>query len=235
MKDKTDCIRLNLGITKVYLVPCDGGFLLIDTGYEGDYQKFRRKLTRNGVRIREIKYLLLTHYHDDHAGFADKLKREFGIPLIVQKESIPLLKLGDGDAGVKGSYISRRLQVLFFFFSLFHRSFRYPPVIITEEDIVVDGDDDHVLRNIGVAAGILYTPGHTVDSMSVLFDDGTAIVGDAAMNFLKFTGSRYRPIYYTDRDKMYSSIRRLVSAGAQTILPAHGNPYPVGKLSKLLE
>lgn len=234
MKGKTEYIRLNLGITKVYLVPCDGGFLLIDTGYEADYKRFRKKLVKEGIRIDQIRHLLLTHYHDDHAGFAHKLKNEFGIPLIVQKKSIPLLKIGDSKAAEEGRYITKRLQVLFFFFSLFHRSFRYPPVIVTDEDTVVDGDDNQVLRNIGVSADILYTPGHTQDSMCVLFDDGTVFAGDAVMNFLKFTGSRYRPIYYTDADEMYSSIRRLVSAGAKTILPAHGNPYSVEKLSKIL-
>jgi glyoxylase-like metal-dependent hydrolase (beta-lactamase superfamily II) len=227
-------IRLNLGITKVYLLPCSNGYLLIDTGYETDYKKFRNKLERAGIKIDQIKYLLLTHYHDDHSGFANKLKYEFGIPLIAQKKSVPLLAQGDSGEEKGGQYITRRMRLLFSVFELFHKDFKYPPVLINDKDILVDGDDRNILRALGIHADILFTPGHSADSMSVLCDDGVAIVGDAAMNFLKFTGTHYRPIYYSNLDQTYKSIQKLLSTGAQTILPAHGNPFPAKKLKNML-
>ena len=230
----SNCIRLDLGITKVYLLPCTNGYLLIDTGYETDYKKFRNKLEKAGIKIDQIKYLLLTHYHDDHTGFANKLKYESGIPLIVQKKSVPLLAKGDSGAEEEGQYITRRMRLLFSVFELFHKDFKYPPVLTNEDDIVVDGDNRKILRTLGIHADILFTPGHSADSMSVLCDDGVAIVGDAAMNFLKFTGTHYRPIYYSNLEQTYKSIQKLISAGAQTILPAHGNPFPVKKLKNML-
>ena len=226
-------IRLNLGITKVYLLPCSKGYLLIDTGYEADYEKFRTKLKKTGIEIDQIKYLLLTHYHDDHSGFANKLKYEFGIPLIVQKKAVPLLAQGDSGEE-EGDYITRRMRILFSAFELFHKDFKYPPVLINDEDTLVDGDDKNILRVLGINADILYTPGHSVDSMSVLYDDGVAFVGDAAMNFLKFTGTHYRPIYYSNLEQTYKSIQKLISAGAKTILPAHGNSFSAKNLKNML-
>lgn len=228
-------IRLNLGITKVYLLPCKGGYLLIDTGYKDDYKKFRKKLVKNGIQINQIKYLLLTHYHDDHSGFAAKLKSEYGIPLIVQKSSIRLLAKGDSGTEDEGYYITKRLRLLFYIFELFHKNFHYPPVIVDSNDIIVNGSDNQTLRTIGINAGILFTPGHSVDSMSVLCDDGTAFAGDAAMNFLKFTGTHYRPIYYANLKQTYASIKSLITEGAKTIVPAHGNEYPVNKLKQMLK
>lgn len=227
-------IRLNLGITKVYLVPCHGGYLLIDTGYEADYGKFRKKLEQAGISMGQIKHLLLTHYHDDHSGFANKLKYDFGIPLIIQQKSVPLLAQGDSGKEEEGYYITRRMKFLFSIFELFHKNFQYPPVLINDDDTLVEGDDSQVLRRLGIDADILYTPGHSVDSMSVLCDDGTAFVGDAAMNFLKFTGTHYRPIYYNNLEDTYKSIQKLISAGAKTIVPAHGNAFPVKKLENML-
>ncbi len=227
--------RLDLGITKTYLVPCDNGFLLIDTGYETDYGKFRKKLEKVGVDISRIKYILLTHYHDDHSGFANKLKYEFGIPLIVQKKSVSLLADGDSGEEEGGEYVTKRMKFLFSVFEKFHKSFQYPPVLVNGEDIIVDGDDQSALRKIGIAADILFTPGHSADSMSVLCDDGTAFVGDAAMNYLKFTGTHYRPIYYIDLKAVYKSIRKLLSAGAKTIVPAHGNAFSADKLTKMIK
>ncbi len=228
-------LRLNLGITKVYLLPCSGGYLLIDTGYPSDYNTFRASLDRAGVPIKRIKYLLLTHYHDDHAGFANVLKKDYRITLIVQRQSIPLLAQGDSGKEEEGCYITRRMRLLFSLFELFHRHFTYPPVEIDSSDLIVDGDDRVILRRLGVDADILYTPGHSIDSMSVLRDDGSAFVGDAAMNFMKFAGTRYRPIYYSDLPETYRSIRKLIASGATTIMPAHGKPFPVSKLKAMLE
>jgi len=227
-------IRLNLGITKVYLLPCAEGYLLIDTGYKADYEKFRKRLAEAAVSISQIKYLLLTHYHDDHSGFANRLKHEFGIPLIVQRKSVALLAQGDSGEEEEGYYITRRMRFLFSLFELFHKSFTYPPVRVNDVDILVDGDDRQVLRKLGIDADILYTPGHSVDSMSVLCDDGVAFVGDAAMNYLKFTGTHYRPIYYNNLEQTYKSIKKLIDAGAKSIMPAHGNPFPVKKLQDML-
>ena len=231
----SDYIVLNLGITKSYLLPCSGGYLLIDTGYSGDYKKFRRKLAQNNICIDSIKYLLLTHYHDDHAGFAKRLKSEFKIPLILQKLSVPLLAEGDSVLLEDDFFITNQMKFLLTIFFFFHGNFKYSPVVAYDSDIIVDGDDDRVLRDIGVNAKILHTPGHTRDSMSVLCDDGNAFVGDASTNFLGFLGTRYRTICYTDLSLVYASISKLLKNGAKTILPTHGAPFTSDKLEETLK
>ena len=230
----SDYIRLNLGITKVYLLRCKDGYLLIDTGYQGDYDKFRKMLARHGINIDHIKYLLLTHYHDDHAGFAMRLKDEQGVRLIVQRLSVPLLAVGDSGILEDDNFITSRMRVAFALFTIFHRDFRYPPVVTDDSDIIADGDDDNILRSIGVDARILFTPGHTQDSMSVLCDDGTAFVGDAATNFLRFLGTNYRTICYTDLSLVYASISKLLKYGAKDIQPSHGKSFTSDKLESML-
>jgi len=61
---------VKLGWTHCYLLKCTGGYLLIDTDYPKYYARFEKKLANLGVKTSDIKYLLLTHHHDDHAGFA---------------------------------------------------------------------------------------------------------------------------------------------------------------------
>jgi glyoxylase-like metal-dependent hydrolase (beta-lactamase superfamily II) len=70
--------------------------------------------------------------------------------------------------------------------------------------------------------------------MCVLCDDGTAFVGDAAMNSLNFAGARYRPIYYNDLEQTYNSIKKIIASGAKTIMPAHGEPFDVKELQDML-
>ncbi len=227
-------VRLNLGITKVYLLPCNGGYLMIDTGYSADYNKFRRKLAKNNISINQIKYLLLTHYHNDHVGFAGRLKDEFKIPLIVQRLSVPLLAVGESSFLENDSFITKKMKIALSIFFFFHGDFKYPPVAVDENDIVAEGDDDYILRSIGVNAKILHTPGHTMDSMSVLCDDGDAFVGDAATNFLGFLGTRYRTLCYTNLSQVYASISKLLKNGAKRVLPAHGSPFTSDKLEETL-
>jgi glyoxylase-like metal-dependent hydrolase (beta-lactamase superfamily II) len=88
------------------------------------------------------------------------------------------------------------------------------------------------LRDIGIQldGSILPTPGHTIDSISILFDDGDAVVGDAAANCLHFAGTNYCIVFITDIDKYYDSWRELIAKGAQRIYPAHGKHFSVRKL-----
>lgn len=227
-------IKLDLGITKIYLLPIENGYVLLDTGYYSDYRKFEQKLAEKNIDISQIRYLLITHYHDDHAGFAQKLKEEYNIPLIVQQASVPLLAEGDSAALEVEHAITKRIKFIFDMFSVFHNSFKYPPVIVDKNDIILSGDDNNVLRKLGLQANVVFTPGHTCDSMCVLFDDGTGFVGDACMNFLRVFGAAYRPIYYTDEENMYKSIKKLISLGLKTVVPAHGNEYDVEKLKTML-
>lgn len=230
-----DYIKLDLGITKVYLLPINEGYILVDTGYEKDYKKFIRLLNKNSIDISQIKYLFITHYHDDHAGFAARLKKEHSIPLIVQNISAGLLSKGDSDGQEAENAITKRIEFIFNIFSIFHNGFKYPPVFIDEDDIIIDGDNKIVLRNLNLDADIIYTPGHTCDSMSIICDDGTAFVGDACMNMFNFLGANYRPIYYTNLSKMYQSIEKIISLGAKKIVPSHGKEFDVLKLLDMLK
>ena len=44
--NENEFYSLDLGITKCYLVKCLGGFLLVDTGYRSDYEKFLKRMRK---------------------------------------------------------------------------------------------------------------------------------------------------------------------------------------------
>jgi glyoxylase-like metal-dependent hydrolase (beta-lactamase superfamily II) len=222
--------RLNLGITKCYLLECPEGYLLIDTAYPGDYDKFIKAIGRRGVSLSQIKYLLLTHHHDDHAGFAARLVKQTGCQVIVHQDA--LFPLSQGESMDTGGPVNRCIKTLFLFFEMFHKEYKFPPLVTTERDVVVWGNDFDTLKRIGIDGKILHTPGHTQDSISVVLADGNAFVGDAAMNFLNFCQIKYRPIYVEDIDLVFESWRRLTESGAERIHPAHGNAFPAEKLTR---
>jgi glyoxylase-like metal-dependent hydrolase (beta-lactamase superfamily II) len=219
---------VKLGWTRCFLLKCTGGYLLIDTDYERYYALFEKKLAGLGIATSDIKYLLLTHHHDDHAGFAAELVRRTGCRVIAHRNAVLPLKQGKSEGTDKP--VTRRSQIALTFYTLVHKEFNFPPLTLTERDIVIEGDNDSFLKGIGIDGVILHTPGHTRDSVSVLLSDGSAFVGDAAMNFLRWTGMGHRPIVIEDINTVYESWRKLRERGARVIYPAHGRPFSAAKL-----
>jgi glyoxylase-like metal-dependent hydrolase (beta-lactamase superfamily II) len=225
---------LHLGIITCYLLACNGGYLLIDTGFPKDYPKFLRQLAKSGVEMNRIKYLLLTHNHDDHVGFAARLKQETGARCIVHRNALAPLREGKMDEeGIRPlngiiSVLGTLHQVIT------RRDCRFEPLFLTDRDFIVDGDEPHLLARIGIDAEILYTPGHSSDSISVITSSGKAFCGDAAMNYLNFAGCRHRPIYLADEQLMFASWQKMLERGAKIFYPAHGKPFGAERLRRSL-
>lgn len=228
---------IEIGMTRCFFVRCDGGYLMIDTNLPGTYERFRRKLDRLGVNLDEIKYLMLTHHHDDHAGFAANILKDTHAKLIVHELAIPMLRKGQLESPftkegmAQGRFFNRWMMYTMAFLSMFvRRTWSYPPVEIRDEDFVVKGDDLDLLKTIGVNGIILHTPGHSSDSISVVLADGSALVADAAMNFMMLLGAQHRPIYAEDYNEVFKSWQKLIEHGAKVIYTAHGASFSADKL-----
>lgn len=222
-------VTIHLGITTVYLIRCKNGYLLIDTGYKNEYKNFIKKLKTFHIAVTDIKYILLTHAHDDHAGFVQLLKEECQIPLIVQQQSVSYLKLGNNAFEVV-TPANKRIQWLLRLIDLLHKDGKYPPVEILEQDIVLTKDNSSILDSIGIEGKILLTPGHTSDSITVILEQGDVFCGDCAMHILKVAGLGLFPILVNDRQEVLKSWRKIIDNGARKIYPSHGKPFLVQKL-----
>ena len=224
------CVKL--GFTRCYLVRCSDGYLLIDTSDRKYFRSFQKVMVKLGIDLSEIKYLLLTHHHDDHAGFAAELVKKTGCRLIVHRDAVPPLTQGKGEYD-SCKALNRRVQVTMIFYSWYYTLVygnTFPPLTFSGRDTVLEGDNDTFLRGIGVDGVVLHTPGHSRDSISVLLSDGSAFVGDAAMNLLWWTGHRHRPIGVEHINTVYESWHKLREHGATLIYPAHGKPFAAQEL-----
>ncbi len=226
--------------TNCFLLRTENGYLLIDTGYPEKYGIFVKELEKRNIKLTAIKYLLLTHYHDDHTGFAAEIVKNTGAKIIVHKNAISHLKKGQSVNPLSGENRKKNLNLCVKMLNHIHskikrRDFTYPPVLITEKDHIVEVDNCEILKEIGIDGTILYTPGHTDDSISVVLSDGRAFVGDAAMNFLNICRIKYRPIYAEDFEKVYKSWKKIIEYGAKIIYPSHGKSFSGEKLEMQLE
>jgi len=65
-------IIIPLSMSSVFLLPCPGGYLQVDAGYQHDYPAYCRNLPRAGIALESVRYLLFTtiwensHENDQH-------------------------------------------------------------------------------------------------------------------------------------------------------------------------
>lgn len=232
---KNNITVLSLSKTNCYLIKADKGYLLIDCGYDYDKKIFLSRLNKNYIDIGDINYLFLTHHHDDHSGLTNYLtSMNKNLIVIAHKHAKDLLIKGENDKSRGGGFLNKRISFLTSFYKRFHPNWtlKFPPFKSRKQDIFIENDDNTLLRQFGISGTILYTPGHSIDSMSILMDNGELFAGDATMNWLKWAGTKYATMFITDIHSYYKSWEKIISYDAKVIYPAHGKPFNVDKMKK---
>jgi glyoxylase-like metal-dependent hydrolase (beta-lactamase superfamily II) len=142
--------------TNYYVLANKTPRLLIDAGWPGTLSTMRHTCERMGIRLEEIPYQLVTHYHPDHAGLAEELKR-LGVQLIVVDTQVPGVAL-------LRTYVKPQDH--------------YTDIELTGSAILDVSESRAFLAGIGVKGEIISTPGHSDDSVTLILDEGAAFTGD---------------------------------------------------------
>lgn len=78
----------------IYALDCGDGIALIDAGGGRDYsiQRIEQNLRDDGFDPTQIKHVLLTHWHKDHAGGAHIWQQKYGATVWLNEIETPLLE-----------------------------------------------------------------------------------------------------------------------------------------------
>lgn len=218
--------------TNYYLLKCNDGFLLIDAGWKGKYENFKKELGRLGIGVTSIRFILLTHHHHDHAALVQYIRNESNCKIIVHKDETGYLKKGSTYIGETHQF-NNWLKLLDRLVSPFIE-FNYDPITLNEDDIIIADGDYDIYDLTGIQGKIVHTPGHSKGSVSLLLENGNSFVGDVAMNVMKVFGQQYRPVEAENYADVYKSWGKLIQYGIKTVYPSHGKRFPIGELEKLL-
>lgn len=217
-------ITVPLSYTNCYLVQTAQGWILVDAGRQSMARSFRRQLDRLDIDPQDIKLIIITHAHFDHVGSLAQIKSMCASPVLAHPREASIIEAGEvvipPGTNLLGNMVSW----------LGRHSTRILGFAKTKVEITVDQEYD--LTPFGVAGIIIPTPGHTPGSLSVLLEDGQAIVGDLAMNFSRRTNF---PIFAEQPAQIASSWELLINKGATVFYPAHGRRLPISDLRGIKE
>lgn len=213
---------IKVGVDNCYLIK-DDGLILIDGGSPNAFDDFSKGIQKAGVNPKEISAVIITHCHWDHIGCAKAIKECTGAKIVVHENEKSLLEQGKRSMPPA---LTLWGKMLCFLFDKWSQNFQIEPC---NADIAI-GNDNKSLSEFGVKGKILFTPGHSAGSISVMIESGDIFIGDMAMNSLPMTIKPSLPIFAEDISTLKKSWRKLIDMGVKTIYPAHGKPFPVEKL-----
>ena len=212
--------RIGNDIVAAYLIVTPDGVTLVDAGLPGLYADLEREMDAIGRSLDDIRGIVLTHGDSDHVGFAERLRREKGVPVFVHAADADRARGGDKPKTAMGSM---RLGPLVRFAAYGIRK-GMRPQWLTEVSEVADGD---VLELPG-SPRVIGMPGHSPGSIAVFSPEVRAVfVGDALTTRHVLTGrTGPGPAPFTDDPaEALASLDRIAGLDADWVLPGHGPAF----------
>jgi glyoxylase-like metal-dependent hydrolase (beta-lactamase superfamily II) len=172
--------------------------------------------------IEKLDAIFLTHSHTDHAANARYLSDIYNCTVYVFENGLSDIKNGICSIPKGTSLFGKAVCFLgnrtpFYKFNKFDACINIKPLT-----------EDVIRRYLGVNAELIYTPGHTADSVSIIVDNKIIFLGDCAVNVL---GDKYPP-FADDKDLLKKTWYDLINIGAELYCPAHGKPFGYNEFKK---
>lgn len=210
--------RIALPVANSYMLSHKNGYVLVDTGKPGDMPRLAHALASAGASFTDVTHIIHTHGHSDHCGSTAEIIAAYPhIQTVIHTGDAHMCTNGVSDP-VHNTRLSSRLLRLAI----------NPSFPRFTNDSVMQSERSNLLRQLGIAADIIHTPGHTPGSISIVADDGQAIIGDVLMGGIlggKLLAQRPAYHYYvTNMDELRVSIASLLETNTQTFYVGHGGP-----------
>ena len=206
--------RIEIGIVNVYLIKTNDGLVLVDAAWPNKSDAILEGVRKTGNNPLDIKHLILTHGHVDHAGSAAEISRRTGAKVYVHAADLALT--AKGEAGYDGITVTPGIiPRLVYRFVIKPGGTKYESFTI--DKTINDGE----ILQFAIDLEVIHTPGHCAGHVSFLLpQDGVLIAGDICSNVM---GLIYSTIN-EDRTLARESILKVADFPFELAVFGHGNP-----------
>ncbi|GHJ42260.1 putative metallo-beta-lactamase superfamily protein [Streptomyces sp. TS71-3] len=195
----------------------DDDLTLIDAGAFGAGPLIAGALAGLGRHPRDVRRVVLTHFHEDHAGGAGEFAEISGATVLAHRLDAPFVRgtargprpvFEEWEVPLHAEAV-RRLPPM-----------PVRPVYPAEVRELADGD----VLGFGGGALVVGVPGHTDGSVALLLPEhGVLFTGDAVAASPS-TGEVIRGVFNLDGDRATGSLRGLAALDCEVACFGHGDP-----------
>jgi glyoxylase-like metal-dependent hydrolase (beta-lactamase superfamily II) len=221
--------RVEDGYVNWYLVEDGSSLTVVDAGTPAGWKLLGESVRALGRSLSDVKALLLTHAHYDHVGFAERLRRELGVPVWIHRDDVPLSKH-------PAVFRTERLPVLYLKdaglrrigFDFLKRGAFFARPLKETRTYTGEGPVD-----APGGAVVVHTPGHTRGHCALHFPErGLVIAGDAIVTFDPYTGATGPRLVAkaatNDTEQALRSLDKIEALDAGVVAVGHGDPFTGG-------
>lgn len=213
---------MTLGPANAYLIEAPEGLILIDTSLGVFANRIVEKIA--ALDKGPLCLIYITHAHIDHYGGANAIRAATGAPVAIHEADVEAMEAGETHLGTV-----RNWQWTAPWLPLLERLVRVDP---TPADIVLhDGD---AITHCGLAGEVVWTPGHTPGSSSLLVqmpESTHLFVGDLIANS---SDPRIQRTYAQDWAQLLPSVRKVLALRPDYVHLGHGaEPLTLEKVEQM--
>jgi glyoxylase-like metal-dependent hydrolase (beta-lactamase superfamily II) len=215
-------------MVNAHLIRSDQGCILVDAGLPGSEKKIQRALRSVGLSFKDVKLIVITHAHVDHAGSAASIRELSGAPIVAHA----------GDAKQYSGEAPMTFRPTGWFGRVFLKTgLVQEPYTGFTPDILLSGADSIDLEKYGFQGHVRPTPGHTPGSISVELPTQDALVGDLLasgilLGGIAMKGRAERPPFEDDPILVAKQLQRMVDSGMTQFYMGHGGPLPANEVRR---
>jgi glyoxylase-like metal-dependent hydrolase (beta-lactamase superfamily II) len=221
--------RIEDSYTNWYLIEEEGRLTIVDAGVPSSWSSLLEALNDLGRSPADVEAVVLTHAHFDHVGFAERARRELGIPVYVHENDVPLTRHPWRYAmeRPRALYFATQVQALPIVATFLRNRAFWPPPL---KDVV---RYENGTLPVPGSPHVVFAPGHTTGHCALhLPDRDVLIAGDAVVTLDPYTARRGPRLVAraatADTERNLRSLDALVQTGARTVLVGHGEPWTQG-------
>ncbi len=215
-------LTLKLGYSNVHVLRTVPP-VLIDAGSPSDWPALQEQLAAHQIKPCDIRWVLVTHAHQDHAGLARQFQHKCGTQIALHQDDVAIAAAGGFDPDLKFTGLMSRVVWRLV-------DFNYPPFTPDLIWHMAPGGfvDLAGLGVAGLAGRAVSVPGHTPGSLAIVLSDGRAFIGDMLaggyFGGALFAHQASEHYFHGDSARNYQGLRTLLDMGLHTFYIGHGGP-----------
>lgn len=220
----TEIIQFTLGMSNGFILRGEKTILL-DAGSELGKEGLMAVFDAHGMKPAEVDFIILSHAHVDHYANIANAKALTGAPVICHEKAAEIIRSAGRPTMYPRNELGRRILADTL------EDDPVPVVVSAEPDILLCSEIS--LKPFGIDGEIIFTPGHSDCSLSILLSSGEAFVGDIMLS-CPLDNSLVLGWFANNPEALYNSAE-LILEKATTIYSGHGGPYTVEEARKAYE